>query len=70
MTYATQEEVGLAMNLNYNMTQTVRVGSRFQLGDRHRWAGREGWQTAEVIDNIFTNHKVFSNLTEALRRKL
>lgn len=74
MSYATQEEIGLAMNLNYSMTQDNNNGSRFKRGikkgDRHIWSTRSGWQTADLVDNRYINHQEFNELTDALRREV
>jgi len=67
--YANQEEVGLAMNLNYTMTQDNKKGSKFKRDTRRIWPLREGWQTAEVTDSSYlTNYQKFNNLTDALKR--
>jgi hypothetical protein len=34
------------------------------------WKIREGWQTATLENGIFTNHKTFPTLGEALKRSL
>ncbi|GAG09724.1 unnamed protein product [marine sediment metagenome] len=70
MPYATPLEVKLAMHLNYSMKQDTRVGSTFRLGDRNIWGVYEGWQTADLIDNRYTNHKKFIRLSDALNRPL
>jgi len=43
-------------------------GVKLQAGNLHIWKIRDGWQTAELIDGLFANHKTFSDLIDALHR--
>jgi hypothetical protein len=70
MSYATPEEIKLAMTLNYELTQNTRTGSKFVNGARNVWSTFYGWQTADLINNKYTNHLTFDSLSNALKRKL
>jgi hypothetical protein len=70
MSYATQHEERTAAAMGYAHTRTVERGSRFQKGSRNVWAIRDGWQTADLINNHYCNHQKFADLTDALRRPL
>lgn len=71
MSYADADEITLATNLGYEVSCDQRNGHRFLRGDRHVWAVRDGWQTADLSeDNFFINHKSFTDLSEALGRDL
>jgi hypothetical protein len=66
--YAPEEAIDLAMNLNFTVTISPKDGTRFERGPRHIWGIRSGWQTADVIDGMFTNHQKFDSVIDALRR--
>lgn len=78
MPYATEDEVKLATELGYSHQRSHRFGSKFQnSGDRRIWSIRMsesssgfGWQTADLENGWYTNHKKFSDLSSALRRPL
>lgn len=77
MTYATEKEVEHAEKLGYEVERSTRTGHSFQKGVRRVWAIRDGWQTADLIDNellltggYFVNHQKFADLKEALERPI
>lgn len=70
MTYATREEITLANELGYSVEESIQYGNRFTNGNRNVWAIREGWQTADLIDGSYCNHKAYTQLEEALKREL
>lgn len=49
---------------------TGQSGLAFEFGVVRIWAIQEGWQTADLIDGYFTNHKKFKDLDEAIKYKL
>lgn len=40
---------------------------KFELNGKYIWAIKYGWQAAELIDNHYSNHAVFSNLEDAFK---
>jgi hypothetical protein len=68
--YATDTEVALGEELGYEHSRDVHRGSRFQRGERRVWSTYSGWQTADIINGEYTNHKHYTNLSEALSRAL
>lgn len=69
MTYATSEQIDEVIELGYEVDCTQRNGHTFSKGDRHIWAIREGWQTADLINQYYRNHQPYRTLAEALRRE-
>ena len=70
MSYATSEEIKLAVTLNYELTQNTRTGSKFVNGVRNVWSTYYGWQTADLIGGGYVNHLTFGTLSAALKRPL
>lgn len=74
----TNDEIEYIVSLNYNI-YTDSFGHLYNLinGNRYIWPimfnSRDlniGLQTADIINNKFTNHKKFKSLKEALDRPL
>ena len=71
----TLEDMKRAVNLKYEIHISAKKGYRFTRGSCSIWVVRKelstvGWQTAEVDKyNLFTNHKMFDTLKEALERE-
>lgn len=70
MAYATDEQVALGEALGYAHDKCAERGSSFTNGVRNVWATREGWQTADLIDGYYRNHKKFAGIGDALKREL
>lgn len=71
MAYATNTEKYLARLLGYKVSQSVMWGNRFQKEQRRVWATAEGnWQTADIVNGYYTNHKLFADVRAALARPL
>jgi len=76
MAYSTEEDQRVASDLGYAHERSTNRGCKFTKGQRHIWSIYElrtytaSWQTADLIDNRFTNHQAYESLTEALRREL
>lgn len=78
MTYATENQVRLAQELGYTVTRDQRRGHSFKRAQRHIWAASRrtedgrvpAWQTADLVDGRYTNHQMFDDLSDALRRPL
>ena len=70
MAYANQKERDLALNLNYTIVEDNKHGTRFYKGTRNVWATKEGWQTADLVNDYYVKHKMFDNLSDALNREL
>lgn len=70
MAYATDKEATKALGLGYSVSNSAQMGTSFARGGRHIWSTRLGWQTADLIDGMYRNHKFFENLNEALERPL
>ena len=68
------KENTLAISLGYKLKKRRRETadterSSFFKGNRHVWKVREGWQTANLIDGQWRDHKKFADLEEALTRE-
>ncbi|NEN87909.1 MAG: hypothetical protein F6K48_02905 [Okeania sp. SIO3H1] len=71
-----EEEKRIAKNRNYEcVPDSRRGGSWCKFNRRERWVwlcSRGGygvyWQTADLIDGKYQNHKPFRNLVDALER--
>ena len=71
-----------AVRMDYTVNYKVENGyywhESFVKGVRHVWQIREGWQTADLLQNEpclrltgqYRNHKTFDNLLDALCRPL
>lgn len=70
MAYATEGEIKLSIFLGYKHEQSAQNGSRFTNGTRNVWSVQDGWQTADLINGFYTNHKKFEMLSDALWRKI
>ena len=75
MPYASKEETQLAESLGYEHEWSQRRGSSFyKTSDshhaRHIWGTERGWQTADIIEGVYSDHEHFKNLTDALNRSL
>lgn len=70
--YANDHEVEVATDLGYTHNRSPKTGSDFSKGRRRVWGTYRGWQTADLVNNHFTNHKMFDsrNLVGALKRPL
>lgn len=66
--YATAKEIEHATECGYTHDCNTHRGSRFERGGRRVWGVHDGWQTADIIDGLYTNHKKFTDLKEALNR--
>ena len=70
MAYATDEQVALGEALGYEHEKSFERGSRFTKGQRHIWAIRDGWQTADSFGGYYRNHKKFAGIGDALKREI
>lgn len=68
MTNATQQEIDHATAKGYTHESDTQRGCSFQKLARRVWSVRDGWQTADLIDGRYTNHRKYTDLTEALDR--
>ena len=68
MTYATAEEVQAAEALGFTCSVNTHRGHWFNKGSRRIWGVPAGWQTADIINGVYKNHRKFTDLTEALWR--
>lgn len=68
MTYATQQEIDHATAKGYAHESDTQLGCSFQKLARRVWSVRDGWQTADLIDGQYTNHRKYTDLIEALDR--
>lgn len=71
MAYATPDEKRYASLHGYKISESVMFGTKFYQNRRHIWSTSEGrWQTADLVDDYYTNHQLFDELKAALRRPL
>jgi hypothetical protein len=70
MSYATDKEVAQAEALGYTWDSNQHRGHVFEQGDRHVWSCHKGWQTADLLDGSYRNHRIFNDLSGALKRPL
>lgn len=66
-----EEEQVLARENGFECLPAIERGANwysFKKGDLHVWIVREGWQTAYLINDRFTDHQIFKTLEEALKR--
>lgn len=70
MAYASDEQVALAAKLGYEVTRSHKYGHRFQKGGRRIWSLYQGWQSADLVDGQYINHKPYQHLEGALTRDL
>lgn len=78
MTYATPVETNLADDIGYSYDCNQQRGHVFKKGTRHVWSCSTdaqdrlllAWQTADLIDGRYINHKKFTDLSEALNRPI
>jgi hypothetical protein len=68
--YSTTEQEALATELGFELFRCIDKGDIYSQGERQIWSCRSGWQTADLIDNRYQNHKLFERLEDALRRLL
>ncbi len=68
--YIPEEAIDLAMNHGYTVTLSPQKGVRLERGNRVIWKIRFGWQTADIIDGKFTNHKKYPDdgILDAIKR--
>jgi hypothetical protein len=65
-----EQDETLARKLGYAVIRSPRAGASFVRDDRHVWSTRLGWQTADLDNGSYVNHKIFANLPDALERPL
>jgi hypothetical protein len=76
MPYASHAENKLGVALGYTVTISPHSGTSYERwwdkGYRRVWSIESGWQTADVIDNTYCNHRKYGHdeLEQALRRFL
>jgi hypothetical protein len=70
MAYASEHEEEVALLRGYEVNRSADRGSSFRNGQRRIWSTRMGWQTADLIAGQYQNHQIFSELPDALERKL
>lgn len=68
--YANDDDVELAIKLGYTHKRSLQSGSSFDKGCRCIWSTIRGWQTADIINGFYKNHKTFDNLGDALTREV
>lgn len=66
--YATEQELKVAKEMGYEIERSVQRGHSFKLGNRHVWGISDGWQTADIINGLYSGHQKFDDLTSALER--
>ena len=66
--YLTENEINKALNLGFTVTQCPNKGTSATRGDLHIWNIREGYQTADLIEGRYTNHKKYNNFLDAIQR--
>lgn len=54
--------------IEYNAYYSTDTGLNFQCGIYHCWKIKNGYMTAKLVNNIYCDHKQFTNLEEALLR--
>jgi len=66
--YIPEEAIDLAMNLGYTVTLSPKAGASLERGHRRIWQIREGYQTADLVQDKWANHQKFDDVIDALRR--
>jgi len=66
--YIPEEAIDLAMNLGYTVTLSPKTGASLERGYRRIWEIREGYQTADLVQDKWANHQKFDDIFDALRR--
>jgi len=58
---------GLAIFFGFRVT-CKKYGDpyQFELSNYSIWKIRDGWQTARFVNDVYVDHKKFSNLSDAL----
>ncbi len=70
-------EAGYTPKFSYHDEQNKRVTPddvphfpvNFKKGDKHVWSIRNGWQTADLPEHRYINHKSFNSLQEVIDQK-
>ncbi len=66
------EQIRRAINLNFIVTISPRRGVTFKRGNREIWSVIDDyqifWQTADLINEYYRNHKTADNLDDAMDR--
>ena len=70
MPYADKQDEELARSMGYSVHMSHKSGSSFKKDDRNIWSTCMGWQTADLDNGSYRNHKIYGVLSDALRRPL
>lgn len=67
-----EEVKKIAESYGYTVEDKVECGvtwyAAFLKGTRRIWRTREGFQTADLVDDLYSNHKPFTKFEDALMR--